>query len=406
MEPILRIIFWLSASLIIYTLLGYPILLTLLVKIKNFLKSLRPEHALPGGSTPPQGPTSSAGMTHWPKVSLVIPAYNEARVIRQKIENALELDYPQDRLEIVVVSDGSRDETNAMLQAYTAQEIRSVIRRERRGKTSTINEIVRELTGDIVVFSDASALLPPSALKHLIAPFLRDKQVGCVSGTYKLAFRDSSIRGMGERLYWAYETYLKRKESELASTIGAHGALYAIRRELFSPLPENVINDDFVLPMRILAQGYRVVYERRALALEVSRPQGLSEFHRRTRIVAGNFQQIWLLRGLLNPLRGAVFLEFLSHKVLRTLCPWLLLTLFLANICLTAPFYRMIFWGQLSLYLLALLGMILQLLGLLPGRRRVLSASFYFLFGNLSGLIGFFKFLLHRQSVMWTRSDA
>lgn len=242
-----QIVVWLCLGALFYTFIGYPALVFALAHVRDRLARAR------------KNPSSdaSAENENWPTVSFLILAYNEERVIRKKVENTLDLDYPPDRLKIVVASDGSTDQTNAMLSCYGASEITFIPRTPRQGKTTVLNEVIPTLGGDIVVLSDASGLVRGDALKKLIRHFQNPK-VGCVSGVYSFDTDDESLRSATEKLYWHYETFLKKYESRVHSTIGAHGALYGFRRELFKPLHKKTINDDFILPMRILQEGYRV----------------------------------------------------------------------------------------------------------------------------------------------------
>jgi len=339
------------------------------------------------------------GREDWPLITLLIPAYNEQKVIRQKIENTFDLDYPADRLKIVVVSDGSTDQTNAMLASYGRQEIEFIPRSPRCGKTSVLNEVIPQLTGDLVVLSDASGLLKADALKKLIRHF-DDPRVGCVSGVYMFGDDDESLRSLTEKIYWRYETFLKEQESGVHSAIGAHGALYGFRRRLFKKFRENTINDDFILPMQIIRKGYRVIYEPAAVVYEIASTNLKGEFNRRIRINVGNYQQTFMLRSLLNPLRGRVALQFFSHKVLRTISPFFILLLPLACSLAHAPIYTYLLWLQVGFYLIGLLGFLQEFVGL---RLSYLYLPFYFLMGNVSAVYGFTRFVMQKQSILWKK---
>jgi cellulose synthase/poly-beta-1,6-N-acetylglucosamine synthase-like glycosyltransferase len=344
-------------------------------------------------------PWSGSNHQDWPFVSFLIPAYNEQHVIRQKVENTLNLDYPKDRLRITVVSDGSTDQTNDMLASYGEHEIQFIARPKRRGKTTVLNKIIPKLAGDIVVLSDASGLLQADALKKLIRHF-SDPKVGCVSGVYSFETDDESLRSMTERIYWQYETFLKKYESRVHSVIGAHGALYGFRRHLFEPLDKKAINDDFILPMQIIRQGYRVLYEPDAIVIERESTNLTGEFQRRIRINVGNFQMIYVLRSLLNPKRGRVALQFISHKVLRTLSPVFILLLPVACLLAEAPVYLLMLKLQAVFYLVGLLGYLQEFFGL---RISYLYMPFYFLMGNVAAVFGFVRFILRTQSILWRK---
>ncbi len=398
MEVFFKILFWLLLLALIYTYFGYPALVWIVAKFVRWT----PQKRLPVRNKE----ESPAGSRHihfrhldWPRVSLFIPAFNEEKVIRLKIENSLELDYPPDRLEIVVASDGSFDLTNEMIAAYSAREIRFFNYTDREGKTALINKTIPRLSGDIILMSDASAILDQNAVKELVMNF-SDPRVGAVSGVYEFEKWDRSVRGKGEWLYWKYETGLKKLESRIYSVIGAHGALLAFRRELFEPLPPEAINDDFIIPMRILEKGKRVVYETNALAREESFADSFADFNRRSRIFVGNLQQILILKRLLNPLRGWPALSFISHKVLRTFSPLFVVSIFFVNLPLTTGLYRLTLAGQVGLYGLSFVGFLFQKMG---RGSRLLSMPFYFAFGVISALLGYLKYLLKLQSVTWTR---
>ncbi len=378
---------WLCIGMLGYTYLGYPLLMYLLAKLRRLRQQ----------PTPAAAPDTNH--QDWPFVSFLIPAHNEQKVIRQKVENTLHLDYPKDRLRITVVSDGSTDQTNDMLASYGENEIQYIPLLKRQGKTTVLNQTIPTLPGEIIALSDASGLLQPDALKKLVRHF-SDPQVGCVSGVYMFETEDDSLRSMTERLYWQYETFLKRYESRVHSVIGAHGALYAFRRALFEPLDYKAINDDFIVPMQIIRQGYRVLYEPEAVVIERESTNLNGEFQRRIRINVGNFQMIYVLRSLLNPRRGRVALQFISHKVLRTISPAFILLLPVACLLAEAPFYLFMLKLQAIFYLIGVLGYLQEFFGL---RIKYLYMPFYFLMGNVAAVLGFVRFILKKQSILWRR---
>ncbi|NUO80885.1 glycosyltransferase family 2 protein [candidate division KSB1 bacterium] len=389
MESFWQFAVWLCLGVLFYTFIGYPLLVFALAHVRR-------------GLEPAPGKAQAQTYLHdhdWPTVSFLILAYNEERVIRKKVENTLDLDYPRDRLKIVVASDGSTDQTNAMLSCYGANEITFLPLTPRQGKTTVLNQVIPTLDGEIVVLSDASGLVKPEALKKLLRHF-KNAHVGCVSGVYSFDTEDESLRSATEKVYWHYETFLKKYESRVHSTIGAHGALYGFRRRLFKPLHKKTINDDFILPMRIIKEGYRVQYEPEAVVVEDESTTLNGEFNRRIRINVGNFQQIYMLRSLCNPMRGIVALQFVSHKVLRLASPFFILALPFACFLAQAPFYWFLLDLQLAFYLAGALGFLQEYVGL---RIRYLYIPFYFLMGNLSTVFGFVRFVLRKQSILWKR---
>jgi cellulose synthase/poly-beta-1,6-N-acetylglucosamine synthase-like glycosyltransferase len=368
-----QIIFWSAAFLPFYSYLGYPlVLLALRLKIRRDVK---------------KQPIT-------PFVSLVIPAYNEADVIERKIENSLALDYPADRMEIVVASDGSSDGTAGIAQTHAdGRRIRVLAYAQNRGKVAALNASVPELRGEVVVFSDASAMLYPDSVRRLVENFA-DPEVGAVSGLYKVVKAGEVNIGSSEDFYWKYETFLKAKESQLASTLGGHGHLHAIRKELYPYPAPGTINDDYVIPVSVLSKGYRAVYEPSAIVYEEAHE--MAGFGRRVRIVAGNLQQLREIGGLLHPLRPLALFFFLSHKVSRLPVPVAMLAALIANLFLLgSPIYLSVFCGQLAFYLLAGVGSLWRL------RPKALMLPFYFCMVNLATFFGFYHALTRRRRLAW-----
>ena len=337
-----------------------------------------------------------------PFVSLLIPAFNEESVIRRKIENSLLLDYPRSKMEIVVASDGSTDDTNRMVSAYSKKEIRIILYKKRRGKSEVINRTVPKLIGDIVIFTDASAMLAKDAIKKIVEDF-RDSNVGCVSGKYVLVNGDESNRGNGEGLYFKYETNIKSKESEYNSILGAHGSLYGIRKKLFKPLEKGTINDDYIIPMQIVEQGYRSVYANSATAMETAKTTIEGEMKRRIRINTGNIQQLFFLRGLLNPLKGKIAFQFISHKLFRILSPLLIIAMLISSMISEGAFYRIVFVMQLLFYSLGIINYYLEKHNI---KIKILSIPFYFTFGSTAILRGIYKYFIMEREVLWDKVDA
>lgn len=369
----MRALFWISAVLVVYPYLIYPALLAVLRRVAP-----RP---------PRKAPIE-------PTVSVLVAAFNEEDVIAAKIENSLALDYPADRLEIVVASDGSTDDTNAIAARYAdGTRVRLLAFPDNRGKLAALNDVIPQLTGEIVVFSDASSMLRPESIRVLLASFA-DPAVGAVSGAYVVRNPAQSALGKQEDFYWRFETSLKAAEAELSSTLGAHGALYAIRRELY-PFPQrSVINDDFVIPLRIVARGYRAVYEPGAVAVEEAHE--MEGFRRRVRITRGNIQQLRELPRLLMPPRPVPLFFFVSHKAMRLLVPPAMITCLVANLLLPgSPLYRLLLAGQLAFYALALGGAVF------PLRPRLLRLPYYFAMVNAAFLVALFERAVRRGQVAW-----
>jgi cellulose synthase/poly-beta-1,6-N-acetylglucosamine synthase-like glycosyltransferase len=368
-----KLIFWLAVAVPIYAYLGYPLLLLALGRLIR-----RPVQKAPVQ----------------PAISLLIPAHNEARVIERKILNSLLLDYPIDRLEIVIVSDGSTDETERVARRFEAgRRVRVIALVPNRGKMDALNCAVPLVKGEILVFSDASAMLAPDSLRLLVENFA-DPSVGAVSGLYKITRPAEVTIGASENLYWEYETFLKTQESQLASTLGGHGQLHAIRRELYPfPSPET-INDDYVIPLSVIARGFRAVYEPAALVYEEARE--MTGFARRIRIMTGNLQQLRHVPELLHPLRPLPLFFFVSHKIARLVAPFAMLAALIANLfLLSSACFQALFWMQIAFYALAAIGITGRL------RPRALALPFYFCMLNASAFFAFYHLLTRRRSMAW-----
>ena len=365
-----ELIFWMAVSVPLYAFAGYPlVLLALGLVIRREVR------------TAPIRPL----------VSLLIPAYNEARVMARKIENSLALEYPPDRIEIVVVSDGSSDKTVDIAQSLGG--VRVLALPENRGKVAALNAAVPELRGEIIVFSDASALLALDAVRRLVENFA-DPAVGAASGRYSVVKPNEVNIGASEDLYWRYEAFIKIHESRLASTLGAHGHLHAIRKELYPFPPSETINDDYVIPLSVLGRGFRAVHEPTAVVYEEARE--MTGFGRRIRIMAGNLQQLRHLRQFLAPFQPLPLMFFLSHKVVRLLVPFAMLTALVGNLFLLgSPVYRLLLGSQLLFYALAATGLTGQL------RPRALRLPFYFCMVNSAAFFGLYHALTHRRGMAW-----
>jgi cellulose synthase/poly-beta-1,6-N-acetylglucosamine synthase-like glycosyltransferase len=369
-----KLLFWISAGFAVYVYIGYPILLWGLQAVLR--------------SAPDPQPVE-------PSVSLLVAAYNEAAVIADKIRNSLALDYPADKLEVVIASDGSKDATAEIVNSFTGSEsggrVRLLNYEKNRGKMAVLNDAVRELRGDIVAFSDASSMLAADSVRILVQSF-SDPHVGAASGVYRLLKKDQAHLGSQEDLYWKYETFLKVQEARLGAFTGAHGSLYAIRRALF-PFPTvNTINDDFTIPMRILERGYRVAYVPAAVAYEEAHE--MEGFSRRVRITAGNIEQMREFKSLIWPPRPFVLFCLLSHKTGRLLVPLFMVIALVANITLRGQFpYNWLLLGQALFYTLAILGAMVSL------RPKVLRLPYYFCMINSALFAWVYQALRHGRAI-------
>jgi len=386
MVSLLEVLFWTGIGLLIYTYLGYPILLFIINKI--FCE--KPAKNIEGNIV-------------YPKVSILIAAYNEEKVIRNKIENCLRFDYPPGSLDIWVASDGSSDKTNEIVKTLMAHDRRvHLLEFPRGGKSMAINKAIPFIQDDIIVFSDANTEYRHDSLKHLVRHFV-DPEIGCICG--RLVYKNPSEvnTGKGESFYWRYETVLKKMESRLGYVAGANGAIYAIRRELFELLPPKTINDDFMISMKIVEKGFKCIYEENAIAYEDVALDTKSEFRRHVRDGGGHYLAITQLYGLLNPCLGLRSFIYWSHRVLRWCDPFILILLFLINIVLLYNgVYKTIFILHVAFYGFAILGLIY-----IESKRMpfFMYVPFYFCNLNLALLLGFAKVAMGKQKMTWERTE-
>ncbi len=385
-ETFLLLILLISGTVIIYCYGIYPFILFCLAKCK---RGVVPDFTLHSQSS----------------VSIIVAAYNEEKHIAQKIENCLNLEYPKDRLEVIIASDGSTDKTVEISQNYASHGIKVFAFPLRRGKVNLLNDVIPKAKHEIIVLTDANTIFSPGAINKLIRHFT-DPRIGAVCGALEFTKPDGSRTAELEGIYWKFETFLKRIEGSFGSLLGANGAIYAIRKSLFEPLPPDTIVEDFIIPMKILEKGYRVVYEPQAFATEEATKHIIQEKTRRIRIGAGDFQALIMLRRLLHPRFGFVSFAFWSHKVLRWFMPFFLFLAFVSNMVLVKfypnTFYKALFITQCFFYFSAFIGYILSW-GNIP--IKVFNLCYYFVSMNLALFLGFLRFLTKSQSVTWERTE-
>lgn len=391
-RPMAVLVFWLSALCLAHTYFLYPLILVLW----DALAQSRSDLAYLGRG---RDRRRAQAPLQVPKVTLAVAAWNEASVIGQKLENSLSLDYPEDRLEVLVGSDGSDDGTDEIVLACKDPRVR-LSSAPRVGKVGVLNRIVPQAKGDILVFSDANTVFDPSAIRKLVRHFV-DPSIGLVCG--RLRLYNPGRSGYEESAYWRYESFLKFHEGKRGAVMGANGGIYALRKSLFETLPGDTVVEDFVVAGRCLLRGHRVIYDPEAVAWEETTEDYGKERVRRARIAAGNFQSLSLLGGLMHPRHGFVAFAFISHKLLRWLAPFFLLTLFVSNLFLVSSrMYFAAMLGQWVFYALAFLGF----RGL--ARRgevgRAASLARYFAEMNWGMAQGFFRWLKGTQKVTWDRT--
>jgi cellulose synthase/poly-beta-1,6-N-acetylglucosamine synthase-like glycosyltransferase len=340
---------------------------------------------------------------HTPTVSLLISAYNEEAVIEQKILNCLNLDYPEDKLQILIGNDGSKDNTAQIIKKY-APRITLIDAEKNQGKAAMLNQLVKHASGDILVFCDANTLFFPNVVRKISQPF-HQKSLGCVCGHLILHDKSGSALGEGEATYWDLESEIKKFEGQLGVVIGGNGALYAIRKFLFTPLPtRRSVMDDFFITVKVLEKGYESTFISSAIGTEQTSKAGIGEYNRKIRIGRANFNYLFSYLPLLNPLHPLVAYFFLSHKLLRWFSPHFAIALFVSSILLLGegPLYQSIFALEIGIVLMALVGLRTGK----QGRKSTLSsAPYYFITMNYALLRGFFQSFLPEKGGGWVRIE-
>lgn len=388
MQNVFLIIFCVGIAIVLYTYIGYGVLLFIISKIKGPAKvpASKPDDELP-------------------RVTLLIAAYNEEQFVEEKIKNCLELDYPAGKLDVYFVTDGSTDRTPELVSRHP--EIKLFHENGRKGKIHAVNRVMKFVDTPITIFCDANTYLNSAAIRNIVRHY-NDPRVGGVAGEKRIFKKESdNASGSGEGIYWKYESFLKRKDAEIYSIVGAAGELFSLRTELFEAPDTNMIIEDFYLSMRITAKGYRFAYEPEAYATETASASVAEEWKRKVRIAAGGFQAMGKLLYLLNPLRyGILSFQYVSHRVLRwTLAPVSLLLIFISNLYLAftaGVIFQLILVAQIGFYGLAYLGFLL--------RNRTISIKgffvpYYFVVMNAAVFAGFLRHLRGKQSVVWERAQ-
>lgn len=385
------IIFWLSVGGIIYAYIGYPLCLTLLARLKV---------------QPRPYPESE------PTVTLLIAAYNEESVIASKLENSLALDYPSDRLQILVAADGSDDHTVAIVQSFADKGIELSFSPQRSGKMAAITRAMKHVRGDIIVFSDANNRYQTDTIRQLIAPFT-DQTVGGVSGA-KTIIKGDGVLGDSEGLYWKYESFIKKQETKLGCCVGVAGEIFAIRRVLFSTPPDNVINDDFYMAMDLVCKGYSIIYVPTAHSYERISLSAEDEIVRRSRIIAGRYQAIARSLQFLPFSRPLLVWQIVSHKFLRPLVPFAMVSALVANLLavvlpgqdisplltLASPYNWILLMFQLLFYGCALIAKKWHPNG---WAGKLLYLPVFLINSNYAALLGFYRYISKSQTPIWKK---
>lgn len=390
----LQILFWLLLFLVFYAYLGYGILLFVLVKLKRLLVHKKP----------------IVQMGYQPEVTLFVAAYNEKDYVDAKVQNAFDLEYPNEKVKQVWVTDGSDDGTPEMLKKYEDRRVEVYHEEARGGKIGAMNRGMKFVKTPIVIFSDGNTMLGKESIQRIVNLFANPK-VGCVSGEKRIFNKEKDSAAGTEGIYWKYESKLKKWDAELYSVVGAAGELFAIRTELFEPVEKDTLLDDFMISLRVAMKGKTIQYDPEAYAIESASANVKEELKRKVRIAAGGIQSIVRLKPLLNIFKyGMLSFQYISHRVLRwTLAPLSLPLIFLINFVLALQYgladffniYTLLFYAEVLFYLMALTGWYLE------NRKisiKILFVPYYFFMMNYAVFMGIKRYFKGQQSVNWERA--
>ncbi len=387
LQNVIQVAFWILLFIVVYSFAGYAVVLYVLVKIKSFF-----------------GENDQVLNDEYPEITILIAAYNEERYIKNKIENTVQLNYPANKKNIIIVTDGSDDHTNEIVNSYP--QIKLLHRPERKGKIAAVDRAMKFINTPIVVFTDANTELNQDALVQLVRHFQIEK-VGAVAGEKRIKIQErDAASASGEGVYWKYESKLKTWDSELHTVVGAAGELFAIRTSLFEYIPNDTIIEDFYLTLRIAEKGFKVVYEPEAYAMEEPSADSIEELKRKIRISAGGLQAISRLTSLLNVFKhGWLSFQYVSHRVLRwTLLPLSLPLIFVLNVYLAiaiGQYYLILILLQALFYLMAAVGFLFERKKI---KVKLFFIPFYFCMMNYAVYAGFFRLIKGKQSVVWERA--
>ena len=371
-----KVLFLIFASLICYVYVGYPLLTFLIGSFK-----IRKEYK---------------NDAYIPSVTLIIAAYNEELKIEEKITNSLNLEYPKEKLQIIVFSDGSTDRTNELVQNFVSQGVKLIELPHRMGKTIGQNMAVDEADGEIIIFSDANAFYQKDAIKKIVRNF-SDPSIGGVCGELVYKNDEKSLIGEAEDVYWNYEKFLKKYENNFNAILGANGSIYAVRKELYVPLAKNIISD-FIEPLKIIEQGYHFLYEPAALSFEQSNFNFVQEYNRKKRIVNRSFYSLMEHKEFLNPIKHPILcFQLFSHKILRWFALLFFFVLFVCNVFLLGSnLFNLYFILQILFYIIATLGFFYEKK---EKSNIIFYVPFYFILVNFASLKGISDYIFKRRKI-------
>lgn len=380
-----EVLFWILIFFVVYTYIGYPILLLVISYFKNLRK------------------VDVVNKEYEPTVTLFVTAYNEEDYVDVKVANSIAIDYPKEKVKYVWVTDGSDDNTNNLLKKYPF--IKVYFQPERNGKINAMNRGMQFVNSEIVIFSDGNTILSKDTIREIVNSFKNDN-VGCVAGEKRIEMSDKDAAATtGEGFYWKYESWVKELDAKTGSCVGAAGELFAIRKDLFFNVPEDTVLDDFIISLTIAMKGLKIDYSPKAYAKEKASANIAEEMKRKVRIAAGSIQSLIRLKALLNIFKyGFLSFQYFSHKIMRWIVtPFSLVILFPVNILLAnnSSFYAFILIVHLLFYFFVSVGMFLSNRKIKFG---ILFVPYYFFIANLSMWLGFFRYIKGSQSVNWERA--
>jgi len=372
-----EIIFWSILGIIFYAYLGYPLFILFL--------SLFVNKKVNKGNIEPI-------------VTFLIAAYNEEKNIREKLENTLSLDYPKEKLEIIVASDASEDRTDEIVKEFADQGVILHRVEGRVGKTETQNQTVKIVKGDIIIFSDGTTEYKNDVIRKIVGNY-NDQSIGAVSGRYEYVNPTGAPVGLGTILFWKYENSVKSRQTRIETVTGCCGCIYSVRKSLYEPLPRDIISD-LVEPLKILEKGYRIAFEPEAVAYEETTETSKEEFGMRVRVISRGMVGLWYMRKLFNPFKyGFISFQLFSHKVLRWMIPFLLPFLLISNLFLIGhPFYTLTLIVQILFYIGALGGYLLDRMG---KKAKLLAIPLYYCVVNAASVAAFFRTIFGKKAIVW-----